>query len=668
MHALLNAYRLSLLVCFALLPLGSGLAASADLQGIGRRAELEASMLRLLEFPYADIKESAKFDWKVGTYFTGVLDAYQATGNPRFHDAALAWSQDRKWKLNGTPLFADNLCLAQTYLGLYFLDRDPAKIADTRKKLEPYFTREKILRKEFYTKWPEEERAFIGRNVWWWCDALYMAPPVFAQMYAATGEQKYLDRLHSFYWDVIDYLYDREEQLVFRDLEYLNTRTPSGKKKFWSRGNGWVYGGLVRILEHLPARDPRRDDYLKLYRELTASILKYQGADGLWRTSLNDPAWFPDKETSGTAFFCYGLLAGINRGWLAREAHLTPALNAWRGLNTCLNDRGWIGHAQIEAERPGPAPADAYIDYTQGAYLLSAAELYKLNLHNEPAPARPVVNPDSSPQTPDGPAPATWARFVPERLDDFAWENDLVAFRTYGPAARAAKGRENSGVDCWLKRVPYPIIDAWYAGEKAGKSYHTDHGEGNDPYQVGRSRGCGGIALWQDNAMVLSGPYLAWKLISREPARSVFELQYEYPLAEGPIQETKRITIELGQRLMQIESRFTQNGRPVSREVAIGVTTHDGKAAVTLDPARGWMACWEVIEGQGLGTGVVIAPEKILKMFELKSPKADESHAVILTRTDADGRVRYRAGYGWQKAGAITSPALWHEYLATQTR
>ncbi|MEN9840238.1 MAG: hypothetical protein RL376_38, partial [Verrucomicrobiota bacterium] len=155
MHLLLNAYRLGLLFCFVLLPLGSAHAAPPDLQGIGRRAELEATMLRLLDFPYANIKESAKFDWKVGTYFTGVFDAYQATGNPRFYAAAKDWSRDRQWKIKGTPLFADNLTIAQTYLSIYLLERDPAMIADTRQKLEPYFTRENILQKEFYTKWPE---------------------------------------------------------------------------------------------------------------------------------------------------------------------------------------------------------------------------------------------------------------------------------------------------------------------------------------------------------------------------------------------------------------------------------------------------------------------------------------------------------------------------------
>ena len=351
---------------------------------VGKRNDLELAMERVLDFPYQNVSTHAKFDWKVGTYFTGVLEAYAATGNPKFYQAAKQWSEDRKWMIRGTPLFADNLCLGQTYVSLYLIDKNPEMIRDLKLKLEPYFSRDKIIKKEFYTKWTETERAFTGRNVWWWIDALYMAPPLFAQMYQATGEQRYLDQMHAFYWDVVDYLYDRDEKLLFRDLEYLNAKTPKGKKVFWSRGNGWVYGGLVHILDALPEKDPRRGDYLRLYRELTESILKYQAADGLWRTSLNEPEWLPAKESSGSSFFCYGLLAGINRGWLSREQHLGPALKAWSGLQGCLNEKGWMGHAQIEAERPGPAVADEYIDYTQGAYLLAAAELYKLNVHGEP--------------------------------------------------------------------------------------------------------------------------------------------------------------------------------------------------------------------------------------------------------------------------------------------
>jgi hypothetical protein len=261
---------------------------------------------------------------------------------------------------------------------------------------------------------------------------------------------------------------------------------------------------------------------------------------------------------------------------------------------------------------------------------------------------------------PPAPAPSTWARLVPERLDDFAWENDLIAFRTYGP--------ENSGIDCWLKRVSYPIIDKWYADNRAGKSYHKDHGEGNDPYHVGRSRGCGGLAIWHDSQMVLSGPFLSSSVIKRETSESVFELTYDYKLGERVIREVKRISIALGSQLMHLESRFTEDGKPADLEIAIGVTTHNGKAAVTLNQAEGWMACWEVIEGHGLGTGVVIAPEKILRMEEVKSDKPDQSHAQLITRTDADGVVRYRAGYGWQKAGVITTPELWQAYLSKAAR
>jgi rhamnogalacturonyl hydrolase YesR len=469
-------------------------------------AELERMMLRVLDFPYDTGSERHKFDWKIGTFFTGITAAHRATGNPRFLRAATDWSKARHWKLKGTPLFADNLTLGQTYLDLYLETRDPAMIKDTRANLEVYFERDVIRKKEFYTKWKDAELPFTGRNVWWWCDALYMAPPLFVQMYQATGEQRYLDKLDEFYWDVIDYLYDREEHLIIRDLAYLGKKSPGGKKIFWSRGNGWVYAGLVHILERLPENAPRRADYLRLYREMTVSILKHQGADGLWRSALNEPEWFPEKESSGTAFFCFGLLAGVNRGWIPADDYLAPALKAWAGLKTCLDKNGWLGHAQVEAEKPGKVATHAHLDYAQGAYLLAAAEAYRFVSTATNHAAEAAV------------APSTWCRIVPERLDDFAWENDLVAFRTYGPAARAAGGPEDSGIDCWLKRVTYPIVEKWYAGHLKGKSYHKDDGEGYDPYHVGRSRGCGGLAIWHDTQMVLSGPFVASKLIKREKA------------------------------------------------------------------------------------------------------------------------------------------------------
>lgn len=266
--------------------------------------------------------------------------------------------------------------------------------------------------------------------------------------------------------------------------------------------------------------------------------------------------------------------------------------------------------------------------------------------------------------TPSPSAPSTWCRFVPERLDDFAWENDLTAFRAYGPAIKTGGGPENSGIDCWCKRVPYPIIDKWYAGDKKHISYHKDHGEGYDLYDVGSSRGCGGTAIWKNGQMILAGPFKEWKILSRTPKKSVFTLSYDYNVDGATIHEVKQITIELGERLFRSQSTFTQDGKPAAVDVAVGVTTHDGAAAVTLNPQHGWMSCWETIDGYGLGTGVVIAPNRVVEMREIKSKTPDAGHALLLTKTDAAGQVTFFAGFGWEKAKGITTPRQWQDYLA----
>lgn len=256
-------------------------------------------------------------------------------------------------------------------------------------------------------------------------------------------------------------------------------------------------------------------------------------------------------------------------------------------------------------------------------------------------------------------SPATFCRFVPERMDDFAWENDLVAFRVYGPALRKTKGSEDSGIDCWLKRVKYPIIDRWYSL----KNYHADEGEGHDPYHVGSSRGCGGTAIWSEGKLITAGLYKEWKIISQTPEISVFELIYHYNMGERTITETKRITIELGQRMFKSESLFSENNKPVQLEIAIGITTHDGKAEATLNPKSGWMTCWEKIGGQGLGTGVVVDSSFKVSMREEKSAIKDKSHILAIIATNAQGQTIHYAGYGWEKAGEIKSLKQWQEFL-----
>ena len=364
------------------LPLG---AAEPALPG---RTEISALMRRVADYQIREYQNKVPLDWKAGTFFTGVTAAYQATGDRYFLDAATGWAKKANWQVRGGAYHADNICTAQTYLDLYAVSKDAARIADIQNKLQGYFAKKTITKKECDNRTPgPDERPFAGRNVWWWADALYMAPPLLARLHAATGDARYLELMHRLYWDTVAHLYVPADKLFFRDARYFSARTPGGKNVYWSRGNGWVYAGLVRVLDALPETDPRRGDYLKLFQDLTEGILKHQGADGLWRSSLNEPSWFPEKETSGTSFFCYGLLAGVNRGWLSKESALPPALKAWAGLQSCLGPDGKLGYAQGVNEKPGPVQASQSTDYTQGTFLLAASELYKL------VSPRPVAKP-----------------------------------------------------------------------------------------------------------------------------------------------------------------------------------------------------------------------------------------------------------------------------------
>ena len=176
------------------------------------------------------------------------------------------------------------------------------------------------------------------------------------------------------------------------------------------------------------------------------------------------------------------------------------------------------------------------------------------------------------------PQPMAFGRFVPEREDDFTWENDKVAFRVYGPNS-SGKGPV-SGVDPWFKKVPYPIVDKWYAEHQQGKSYHVDHGEGHDIYHVGPSRGVGGTAVWIDGA-----PYPAAMFESHEVLQSggdvvEFTLQYEWDTPLGAVAERKTISLEMGSQLYHVNSVFMLDGEPAALALAIGRSTQDGKARV----------------------------------------------------------------------------------------
>ena len=263
----------------------------------------------------------------------------------------------------------------------------------------------------------------------------------------------------------------------------------------------------------------------------------------------------------------------------------------------------------------------------------------------------------------------TFSRFVPERIDDYAWENERVAFRTYGPVAQqlTEAGRKDgtltSGMDCWLKRVPYPVIDKWYAGnvQEAGY-YHHDRGEGYDPYHVGDSRGCGGTGIWDNDRLYVSKNFIRYKTLATGPIRTVFELTYAPWEANGRvITEKKRISLDLGSNLSRYED-FYSSPQALPNFV-VGITLHEKKGAVRAEQPAGWFRYWEPIDDAEVGTGVVLAPAAVTEFRDHRVEQPDQSNLLIFTRPASTGLVFY-AGFGWTKSGQFRTVQEWDAYLA----
>jgi hypothetical protein len=289
----------------------------------------------------------------------------------------------------------------------------------------------------------------------------------------------------------------------------------------------------------------------------------------------------------------------------------------------------------------------------------SGEESQPAQASNDAAVSEQPVQTEAAPESEA--AVVAYGRFVPEREDDFTWENDKVAFRVYGPSSRG-KGQV-SGVDAWLKKVRYSVIDKWYAGFLAGKSYHEDHGEGYDPFHVGDSRGVGGTAIWVDGVAWPAGKYASYEILQSGAEVVEFKLQYEWETPLGLVGESKTISLALGEQLYRVNSVFTLDGKPASLPVAIGLTTHDEKAQVFSNPETGRISAWEAIDEMGVGTGVLMAPDRISVILHTPSEDKDASHIWLVTTSGESGELSFRAGFTWQAAEEITSNEAWNEYL-----
>ena len=221
----------------------------------------------------------------------------------------------------------------------------------------------------------------VGKDERWsWCDALFMAAPVYAALYQITGEEEYVRYMDSEFKECADSLYDKEDHLFYRDCKRIPLKEPNGAKQFWGRGNGWVFAAIPSILQNLPLEYPGRDYYIDMFCELADAIVAAQDENGAWHSSLLDPVAYPLPETSASAFFCYGLAWGLNNGILAGRAYRKALQRGWESLVQAVNPDGKLGYIQpVGAAPKGNVGINSTDVYGVGAFLLAGGEIWRMN-------------------------------------------------------------------------------------------------------------------------------------------------------------------------------------------------------------------------------------------------------------------------------------------------
>jgi unsaturated rhamnogalacturonyl hydrolase len=305
--------------------------------------------------------------WTYAAMYDGLLAASDATGDPAFRNAVEKYSEQEKWLLidNRFP-HADDEAMGKSYMYLYLRDpkgaRKPVRMANTKEVMDRLVAR------------PDDP----AKLVWWWCDALYMAPPVLSQLYKATGDKKYLEYMDKEWWQTSAKLYSPTDHLYFRDDRYLTQKQANGKSLYWSRGNGWVLGGLVKVLEIMPKDYPTRPKYVQQFKEMAEEVKNIQGKDGLWRSGLLDPDAYDLPEVSGSAFFTYAIAYGINEHILDRKTYYPVVEKSWKGMLEHIYADGRLGSIQPVDGQPGKFKASASHVYGVGGFLMAGYQMNRL--------------------------------------------------------------------------------------------------------------------------------------------------------------------------------------------------------------------------------------------------------------------------------------------------
>jgi len=689
--------------------------------------------------------------WDNAAYYTGNMEAYKLLGHAKWLEYSDKWCRHndwkgakekdpKKWKYKNYGegqdyvLFGDWQICFQTYIDMYMMNPDPYKIARAKEVMD-------------------YECAQPQNDFWWWADALYMVMPVMTKLYKATGDTKYLDKLYDNFSYADNLMHDEETGLYFRDGKYIypKHKTDLGKKDFWARGDGWVLAGLAKVLADMPVDYKHRPFFLKRYQQLAAGVIKCQQKEGYWTRSMLDPEQAEGPETSGTAFFCYGLLWGINHQLLDRATYEPAMQRAWKYLTEkALQPDGSIGYVQpigekaIKGQQLGP---NNTANFGTGAFLLAACEKVRFDegsvvaekagvASSAPSMKVELRNPlkvyrqqvveidakkvfeklgisggrqfqvinargmevpyqltydgklliDAS-MMPEGTSRFTirkgqpsvfpnvcYGRLYPERIDDMTWENDLCAYRAYGPELQR-RGEHSFGIDIWVKNTPDLVVEQRYYTEKMTKpaildlrksnrakadslestvSYHIDHGRGLDPYKVGATLGCGTPALIDGDKMKMPWSFKDYEILDNGPLRFTVALNYNKVEYRGDsITEHRIISLDKGSNFNRMQVWY--DGLSKSADVCSGVVIHSEDTA-SVQVGSDYVQYADPSDNPGNECQVFVGclyPEGKVetKALRLEKPNRDNwGHAIGIKRGITAGeRFDYWFGAAWSR-------------------
>jgi rhamnogalacturonyl hydrolase YesR len=332
-----------------------------------------------------DVKNASNI-WTRAVYYEGLLALYSVLPKPAYYTYAVDWGKSHDWGLNrgATSVFADDQCAGQTYLELFAIDPEPERINAIRTSLDALLTSNVV-------------------SNWFWIDAIQMSMPALAKFGVLMNDTRYFDKMAALYEYTRNSagdssnsggasgsggpLYDAEAHLWWRDKDFdPPAETANGKPIYWSRGNGWVFAGLARVLAVLPKTDPHRAGYVRDFQDMANALRAAQRADGFWNVNLGDPADFGGPELSGTSLFAHGLSFGVRSG-LLDEARFKPAIvSAWNAMVSAVHPDGFLGYVQRTGREPSAGQplaldkAPDLDDFGLGCFLLGGSEIAKLAL------------------------------------------------------------------------------------------------------------------------------------------------------------------------------------------------------------------------------------------------------------------------------------------------